>query len=41
MGLREEDIETLSQNALKDICSLTNPRQGFVEDMIDLFKAAM
>lgn len=40
MGLDKNDIETLSQNAQKDICSLTNPRQGSVEDIIELFKAA-
>lgn len=40
MGLKEGDIEFLSQNALKDINSFTNPRQGFVEDFISLFKSA-
>jgi len=40
MGLEESDIETLSQNALKDICFFTNPRQGLVEDIIGLYKAA-
>ena len=40
MGLKESDIETLSQNALKDICFFTNPRQGSVEDIIGLYKAA-
>jgi len=40
MGLKESDIETLSQNALKDICFFTNPRQGLVEDIIGLYKAA-
>ena len=40
MGLMERDIEILSQNATKDICAFTNPRQGFVEDFISLFKAA-
>lgn len=40
MGLNERDIEALSQNALKDICSFTNPRQGFVDDFINIFKAA-
>jgi len=40
MGLKESDIEVLSQNAIKDICSFTNPRQGFVEDFISLFKSA-
>lgn len=28
MGLHERDIEMLSRNALKDISSFTNPRQG-------------
>jgi len=40
MGLKESDIEILSQNALKDICAFTNPRQGFVDDFMTLFKAA-
>jgi alcohol dehydrogenase len=40
MGLDKNDIETLSQNALKDICFLTNPRQGSVEDIIKLYQAA-
>lgn len=40
MGLMERDIEILSQNATKDICAFTNPRQGFVEDFMSLFKAA-
>ncbi|MCO1603384.1 iron-containing alcohol dehydrogenase [Desulfosporosinus nitroreducens] len=40
MGLKESDIETLSQNALKDICFFTNPRQGLLEDIISLYKAA-
>lgn len=41
IGLKENDIEYLSQNAIKDISALTNPRQGFVEDFIRLFKAAL
>lgn len=40
MGLDKKDIEALSQNALKDICSFTNPRQGFVEDIMGLYTAA-
>ena len=40
MGLDERDIEMLSENALKDISSFTNPRQGFIDDMIGIFKAA-
>lgn len=41
MGVEENDIEQLSQNALKDIITLVNPRQGTVEDIMNLFKAAM
>ena len=41
MGVEEEDIEQLSQNALKDITALVNPRQGTIEDIMNLFKAAM
>lgn len=40
MGLKESDILILSQNAIKDINSFTNPRQGSVEDFVSLFKAA-
>jgi alcohol dehydrogenase len=41
MGVEENDIDQLSQNSLKDICSLTNPRQGSVEDIVHIFKTAM
>ncbi|HEX3032725.1 MAG TPA: iron-containing alcohol dehydrogenase [Bacillota bacterium] len=41
MGLEKDDIDELSQNALKDISSLVNPRQATVEDIMELFKAAM
>ena len=41
MGLVAEDIEKLAQNALKDICSFTNPRQGTVEDVVNIYKASM
>ena len=40
MGLNKNDIETLSQNALKDICYFTNPRKGYVDDFISIFNAA-
>ncbi len=41
LGVKEEDIPQLSENALKDICCLTNPRQGTVEDIAKIFKEAM
>ena len=41
MGVLAEDIETLSQNALKDICSFTNPRQADLQDIVGIFKSAI
>lgn len=41
MGVNKEDFTTLAVNALKDIAGFTNPRQGTVEDMIDILKSAM
>lgn len=41
MGVLEDDLNTLAQNALKDIAGLTNPRQGTLEDVINIYKAAM
>jgi alcohol dehydrogenase len=40
MGLQEQDIETLAGHALKDITTLTNPRQGTAEDIVNLYQAA-
>jgi alcohol dehydrogenase len=41
MGVQESDFDTLAQNSLKDIAGLTNPRKGTLEDMINIYKAAM
>jgi alcohol dehydrogenase len=41
MGVEEEHIELLSKNALKDITALVNPRQGTLEDIMNLYMAAM
>ena len=41
MGVEELDLEFLSKNVAKDICVLTNPRQGTFEDIMNIFKAAM
>ncbi|UWG97638.1 iron-containing alcohol dehydrogenase [Dehalobacter sp. DCM] len=40
MGFKMPDIKTLSLNALKDICVMTNPRQGTVEDVITIYQNA-
>ena len=41
IGFNENDLEFMSKNAQKDICSLTNPRKGTIEDIINIFKAAI
>ena len=41
IGVKEVDLDFLSRNAAKDICVLTNPRQGTHEDIINIYKAAM
>lgn len=41
IGVEEGDLEFLSKNAAKDISVLTNPRQGTVEDIINIYKAAI
>lgn len=41
LGVNESDLELLSENALKDIVGFTNPRQGTVEDIMKIFRAAM
>ncbi len=41
MGVQEKDIKKMSQNTLKDLTALVNPRQGIVEDVIHLYKMAM
>ncbi len=41
LGAKEEDIQTLAENALKDACSLTNPRKGRVQDVMNIITEAM
>lgn len=41
MEVQESDLDKMSQNALKDLTALVNPRQGTVEDIVSLYKAAM
>ncbi len=41
MGVQQHDFATLAQNTLKDIAGLTNPRQGTVEDVINILHDAM
>jgi len=41
MGVLKDDLNTLAQNALKDIAALTNPRKGTLEDIISIYQTAM
>ncbi|MCE5287202.1 MAG: iron-containing alcohol dehydrogenase [Pelosinus sp.] len=41
MGVQIGDLDLLAGNALKDIAGLTNPGKGTLEDVINIYKAAM
>ncbi|GAB6085392.1 iron-containing alcohol dehydrogenase [Alkaliphilus crotonatoxidans] len=41
LGVKEEDLKIMSQNAMKDACSLTNPRKASLDDIIQIFKDAI
>jgi alcohol dehydrogenase len=41
IGVTEKDIPIMAENAMKDVCTLFNPRTVKVEDIIDLYKKAM
>jgi alcohol dehydrogenase len=40
IGAKEEDIDRLATNALKDACGFTNPIQASHEEIVGIFKAA-
>ncbi|WP_305841656.1 L-threonine dehydrogenase [Photobacterium leiognathi] len=41
LGAKEEDIALLADNALKDACGFTNPKQATHEEISQIFMAAM
>lgn len=41
LGVKEEDLETMSQNAMKDACALTNPRNLKLTEVIELYRRAL
>lgn len=41
LGAKEEDFPLMAENAMKDACSATNPRQAKLEDVIQIFKNAL
>ena len=41
LGVKETDLRIMAENAMKDACMLTNPRNATLEQVIDIYKAAM
>ena len=41
LNVKEEDLKVMAENAKKDACQFTNPRTATLEQVIDIFKAAM
>lgn len=41
LGAKEEDLELLAENAMKDVCRLTNPRELSKEEIIEIYRRAM
>lgn len=41
LGVKEEDLKLMAGNAMKDACSLTNPRLATLEDVIQIYKNAL
>ncbi len=40
LGVKEEDFEIMAENAMKDVCQVTNPRKATKEQIVEIFKAA-
>lgn len=41
LGAKEEDFDILADNAMKDACGVTNPKQPTHEEVVAIFKEAM
>jgi alcohol dehydrogenase len=41
LNVKEQDLKTMSENAKKDACQLTNPRTATLDQVIEMYKAAM
>jgi alcohol dehydrogenase len=40
LGVKEEDLPIMAENAQKDACGLTNPRRPTLQDVIQIYKDA-
>jgi len=41
LGVKEQDLEIMAKNAMKDACAATNPRTAELSDVINIFKEAL
>ncbi|SMC27006.1 alcohol dehydrogenase [Desulfacinum hydrothermale DSM 13146] len=41
LGVKEQDIPIMAENAQKDACGLTNPRCPTLEDVVQIYKTAL
>lgn len=41
LGVKEDKLAFMAQNALNDACSLTNPRKASLEEIVAIFKARL
>ncbi len=41
LGVKEKDFYVMAQNAMKDVCSFTNPRLATLDNIIDIYRFAM
>ena len=41
LGVKEEDLKIMAENAQKDACGLTNPRRPTLEEVIEIYREAL
>lgn len=41
LGVKEKDLPLMAENAMKDACSLTNPRSASLGDIVQIYKHAL
>ena len=41
LGVEEKNLKLMAENAMKDVCAPSNPRTATLEDIIEIYKAAM
>ena len=41
LGVKEQDLKIMAENAQKDACGLTNPRCPKLDEVIEIFRSAL